>query len=170
MSEKKPSKLFLCFLVLFTVILLAIDIYLISFLLNPWDFSASYATYEEAVKDGAVKRGWIPKFMPADAYNIRESHNLSPADQHLEFSFKSSEQFKTIIDTYQYIPQNLNEKEHIKTFTMTPVQPDIFKFCPASNTNDQLSYYKIPEREESCLIVNWTSKHAYCIYRCCKGK
>jgi hypothetical protein len=33
-----------------------------------------YATHADAVKDGAVGRGWVPSFIPGDAVDIRESH------------------------------------------------------------------------------------------------
>lgn len=38
--------------------------------------SERYATYADAVADGAVTRGWIPPNMPHDAYDIRETHDI----------------------------------------------------------------------------------------------
>jgi hypothetical protein len=152
MKGNKPSKYFSYVVPLFTVLLLSLDIYLIIFALNPWDVSVSYATYDDAVKDGAVAKGWIPNFVPKDAYDIRDSHNFSPENQHLEFSFKSPEQFQAIIDAHQ----------------ITSVQPEMVKYCPTADTNDQLSYYKTRQHNFACLIVNWTSRRAYYVYRCCR--
>lgn len=36
----------------------------------------SYARYEDAVRDGAISRGWIPAFVPSSATNIREAHDI----------------------------------------------------------------------------------------------
>jgi len=38
--------------------------------------SAYYPTYAEAVADGAVKRGWIPGFLPTVARELHEQHDL----------------------------------------------------------------------------------------------
>ena len=35
-----------------------------------------YSTRAEAVADGAIERGWVPGFVPADATDIREAHNV----------------------------------------------------------------------------------------------
>ena len=36
----------------------------------------SYATMQDAIEHGAVKRGWIPGWLPDDAKSIREAHSL----------------------------------------------------------------------------------------------
>jgi hypothetical protein len=36
----------------------------------------SYASYAEADKAGAIDRGWVPEFLPRDASNITESHDV----------------------------------------------------------------------------------------------
>lgn len=162
MKEKSPRKFFFYLLTAISLLLLVGDIYLVNLLLNPWDFSLQYTTYKDAVKDEALSTGWIPEFIPKDAYDIRDSRNLSPKDQYLEFSFPSVEQFKKIIDTQPY------EKESLKTLTIKPLQAEALKSCPAIKTHDQLSYYKISNF--SCLTVNWVSKRAYYIYRCCREK
>ena len=38
-----------------------------------------YATRADAVADGAIQRGWVPEFVPADATDIREAHNVEHA-------------------------------------------------------------------------------------------
>jgi hypothetical protein len=45
-----------------------------------------YATYEQAEREGAVKRGWIPAYVPRSATNIRERHDLDTNDQALRFN------------------------------------------------------------------------------------
>ena len=36
----------------------------------------SYATLQEAIDDGAVERGWVPRGLPPGAHEIREAHDL----------------------------------------------------------------------------------------------
>lgn len=46
---------------------------------------ARYATYRNAVEDGAVRRGWIPAYVPQGATGIAEVHDLDTNAQLLRF-------------------------------------------------------------------------------------
>lgn len=35
-----------------------------------------YDTYAQAKQEGVLERGWLPKLLPASAYNIFEKHNI----------------------------------------------------------------------------------------------
>lgn len=48
-------------------------------------YDTTYATYAEAQRDGAIVRGWIPDFVPHNARNIRDVHNLDTNEQTLIF-------------------------------------------------------------------------------------
>jgi hypothetical protein len=54
----------------------------------------SYASYADALKDGAVKRGWVHDFVPSSAVDIRESHNLDTNEQWLTFRFDAADRLK----------------------------------------------------------------------------
>ena len=45
----------------------------------------SYSTWAEADRSGAVARGWIPPFIPTNARDIRDSHDLDSNRQTLRF-------------------------------------------------------------------------------------
>ena len=47
--------------------------------------TVSYPTYADAERAGAVARGWIPRFVPRTATEIREAHNLDTNQQWLRF-------------------------------------------------------------------------------------
>ena len=47
--------------------------------------TASYPTYADAERAGAVARGWIPSFVPRSATEIREVHDLDTNQQWLRF-------------------------------------------------------------------------------------
>ena len=46
---------------------------------------SSYATRQEAVEAGQVAKGWIPRWVPASATNLREIHNLDSNASALAF-------------------------------------------------------------------------------------
>ena len=49
----------------------------------------SYSTTADAVADGAVTRGWIPKWVPS-AIEINEIHNLDTNESALSFTVENS--------------------------------------------------------------------------------
>ena len=56
-----------------------------------------YETYEnlyQAEADGAVARGWVPKWMPRDAINIHEYHDLDTSSQAMSFELAEPSSFR----------------------------------------------------------------------------
>jgi hypothetical protein len=49
------------------------------------DFYATYATFADAERDGAVARGWFPAFVPRSATDITEAHNIDTNNQWVRF-------------------------------------------------------------------------------------
>ncbi len=47
---------------------------------------STYATYEDIIAAGAIKRGWVPEFIPQSATNIVEQHNIDTNDGFLSFN------------------------------------------------------------------------------------
>jgi len=50
-----------------------------------------YADYEAARLTGAVEKGWIPAFVPQDAYALRDIHDLDSNAQTLTFRVPPSQ-------------------------------------------------------------------------------
>jgi len=46
----------------------------------------TYATWAEADRVGAVKRGWVPAFVPMSAHDITDIHDIDTNEQRLEFT------------------------------------------------------------------------------------
>lgn len=55
------------------------------------EIDASYATYGEAKRAGAIERGWFPPFVPQSATQISERHNLDTNAQELTFVLPPAE-------------------------------------------------------------------------------
>lgn len=49
-----------------------------------------YKDFNIAKKTGAIEEGWIPKFIPNSAYNIREIHDLDTNEVWIGFKIPSS--------------------------------------------------------------------------------
>ena len=46
---------------------------------------ASYASRSEVEADGAIARGWVPKWLPVEATHIREVDNIDSSESALAF-------------------------------------------------------------------------------------
>jgi hypothetical protein len=38
--------------------------------------SSAYPSFQAALDDGAIDRGWVPEFLPGDSVEIRERHDI----------------------------------------------------------------------------------------------
>ncbi len=61
---------------------------------NDLRFYIVYPTIETAKDDGAFNRGWLPKWLPSDAQNIHEHHNLDTNSRAFSFSIARSSKFE----------------------------------------------------------------------------
>ena len=50
-----------------------------------------YARYEDAVQDGAIRRGWIPPFLPRSARSIIERHDIDTNETWIKFDFSETD-------------------------------------------------------------------------------
>ncbi|PHQ59336.1 MAG: hypothetical protein COC03_06120 [Robiginitomaculum sp.] len=53
----------------------------------------TYETIEDAKIDSAFRRGWLPLWLPIDAYKIHEYHDLDTSIRALSFSISSPDEF-----------------------------------------------------------------------------
>ena len=51
---------------------------------------AAYPTMADAVADGAVTRGWVPDWVPSNALDLLEVHDLDSNESALSFSIPAS--------------------------------------------------------------------------------
>lgn len=52
---------------------------------------ASYADFAEAEKAGAMRRGWVPAWIPRSARNLRETHDVETRQSMLSFRYAPGE-------------------------------------------------------------------------------
>lgn len=54
---------------------------------------AKYSSQIEAAKAGAMDQGWIPRWLPEEASNIREVHNLDSNESLMSFTLPAQHQW-----------------------------------------------------------------------------
>ena len=52
---------------------------------------ASYSTAKEVIDSGYLDKGWIPRWLPSDATNLQETHNIDSNVSELSFSIPGAE-------------------------------------------------------------------------------
>ena len=80
-------------------------------LLYTEDVVSTYPTYANAVRDGAVTRGWLPAFVPADAFAIRGVYNLDNNAQWMRFSVPAN-RLAAMTRGAQWIPRDGTRARH----------------------------------------------------------
>lgn len=50
-----------------------------------------YSDYKEAVEDGALRRGWLPRNLPDSAHGITETHNIDTNELWAKFQFDQAD-------------------------------------------------------------------------------
>lgn len=53
-----------------------------------------YETIRDSQSDGAVSRGWIPSWLPQNATEIHEIHDLDTSHRAISFQVSSAEEFQ----------------------------------------------------------------------------
>jgi len=98
-------------------------------------FTGYYPKYEDAVKDGAVKRGWIPEILPATATEIYEQHDLDTNNVWIRFALPSSDRDRLATGL-----KRLTDNEIRKIITQPPLATWWFKgLIQQTPTNDSLN-------------------------------
>ena len=108
------------------LVMVFIFVIVLYFLMPNYDESSFYANKSEVIKDNAIKRGWIPKILPASAYDIKEEHNLDT--NMLNGSFKYHEE-----DESEFL-EHLKLHENIYTWEYFVFEID---------TQSNIVYFKI---------------------------
>ncbi|MDH3975804.1 MAG: hypothetical protein OEV42_16140 [Deltaproteobacteria bacterium] len=63
-----------------------------------------YKDLSEAKEAGAIQRGWIPAWLPATSYKIKETHDLDTNKSILMWKFDKEEKWKVPTSCHQIRP------------------------------------------------------------------
>ena len=123
---------------------------------------SNYSTYEAAVQDGAIARGWIPEFLPCSAEQIREIHNIDMNETWLSFDFAEGDRATltaacaSITAVAVSFPRNRSTKNYVPWWPQqlrgqAPVADAGFTFyrCEEKNLSNRFQAYLALERARS---------------------
>lgn len=122
-----------------------------------------YPNYADAVRDGAVNRGWIPAFVPPSASEIHEAHDLDTNVQRLRFRVPPSD---ARLVTRQMIPQTMSEiqalQEELETPSLSvPWPPELQNGGQSATMSLGLFATPASDRPSFCVAVEWTTGWIY---------
>lgn len=111
------------------------------------------ASYDSAKASGAMKRGWIPGWLPKSAQNINEAHSIDTNESLLSFEFSSAD-WESIQHRCVGIAYSALREPGIKAEWWPRVLPE------SALSAAQLGYYSC-ENRSAFMAVNYLERHAY---------
>jgi len=120
------------------------------------NFESKFKTYDELLKSGYLENGWIPKSIPTDSKDIRETHNLDINRVFGRFEFENEIRTDTIARQIE-IEEIISE---IKTINR-PARPSWF---PDNDELLQKGTINFQQGDFYILIDN-KAKTGYFIFR-----
>jgi hypothetical protein len=126
-------------------------------------FTEYYPKYEDAKKDGAVKRGWIPEIVPTTATEIHEQHDLDTNDVWIRFTVPSSDRDRLTTGL-----KRLSDDEVLKVRVRNPSKADwwfegLIQQSPANDNalNAEIYVVKCHEDKSGYIAFDRTSQKVY---------
>jgi hypothetical protein len=125
--------------------------------------TAYYPKYEDAVKEGAVKRGWIPGWVPTTATEIHEQHDLDTNNVWVKFTAPVSEKTRITAGL-----KKLSDTEILKVTTPHPSRTDwwfegLVQQSPANDNalNAEIYVVKCSENRVGHIALERTTDKVY---------
>jgi hypothetical protein len=85
-----------------------------------------YANYSQVTSDHAIDRGWVPDWLPANATNIYELHNIDTNYSMLRFSFPAGTELKPPSACAQIDPSKAPQPRYSRSWWPRDVPPSSF--------------------------------------------
>lgn len=133
-------------------------------------FSSYYPKYEDAVKQGAVQRGWIPKIVLDNATNIYEQHDLDTNEQWIRFDIPNSNaDRKRLVEGLKKLPwERVDNGVRVKHPFKHPSNVDwwfegLVQQQPANDNALNADIYLVDCQSDNVgyLAINRTGREAY---------
>jgi hypothetical protein len=114
-----------------------------------------YPTLDDAIKDGAIDRGWIPKVLPSSSRKITEKHDIDTNTVWIRFTADASDlklllrqlRILTKKEIDELFPFDHPEKwwgPNVNTKNSFTIAAYYYKFCWADGrTEDMIGYFFI---------------------------
>ena len=115
---------------------------------------ASYATHAEAVAAGAIKRGWIPSWVPPEATELREVHKADTSESALLFSLPGNLHWTPPASCRLADPGEFSEPVIHRSW-LPDTSGYTFYSCPSGATGSVPIITAIAVRPDGKSVLHW---------------
>ena len=133
-------------------------------------FTAYYPKYEDALKAGAIERGWIPEIIPKTATDIHEQHDLDTNEVWLRFDLPSADKDRLIAGMRRLTAREISNVRISHPSRTDWWFEDLVQQAPANdnalNTND-IYALKYRGNKSGYMAFEEISQRVYRVYYWC---
>ena len=79
----------------------------VSYLEKP---TSEFTNYEEMAASGLIKSGWVPKYIPKSATNIKEQHDLDTNQVNIYFNYVPNQKEDLLMECNKIISNGIGQK------------------------------------------------------------
>jgi len=115
---------------------------------------ASYATHAEAVAAGAVKRGWVPAWVPPEATDLREVHKVDTNESALSFALPSGLHWTPPAPCRPADAGEFSEPAFRRSW-LTATTGYAFYSCPSGVTGSVPIIAAVAVRQDEQHVLHW---------------
>ena len=125
--------------------------------------TAYYPKYEDAVKDGAIERGWIPVIVPATATEIHEQHDLDTNNVWIRFSMQNLDRDRILSGLTRLSHEEILRIKSSKPYNVDWWFEGLIQQHPANDNalNAEIYAVKCGGRKKGYIAFDRTSQKVY---------
>ncbi|GAB3317215.1 hypothetical protein GCM10027564_27990 [Luteimonas notoginsengisoli] len=116
---------------------------------------SSYATRAEAIAAGAVKRGWIPAWVPAEATELLEVHKVDTSESALLFSLPSGLHWKPPAPCRPADAGEFSEPAFSRSWLPDTESGYTFYSCPSGVNGSVPIIAAVAVRQDGQRVLHW---------------
>ena len=116
---------------------------------------ASYATRAEAIDAGAIKRGWIPTWIPAEATEFREVHKVDTSESALSFNLPAGLHWIPPAPCRSADARELSEPSFSRRWLPSTESGYTFYSCPSGITSSVPIIAAVAVRQDGQHVLHW---------------
>ncbi len=116
---------------------------------------ASYATRAEAAASGAVNRGWIPTWVPPEAVELQEVHDLDTNESALSFDLPADRRWAPPTPCRQADAGELSEPAFSRSWLPDNYSGYTFYSCPGGISSSVPIIEAVAVRKDGQRVFHW---------------
>ena len=115
----------------------------------------SYATRAEAVADDAVKRGWVPVWVPSEATELREVHKVDTSESALFFNLPAGLHWRPPTPCRTADGGEFSEPAFSRSWLPDTEWGYTFYSCPSNLSSSMPIIVAVAVRQDGQRVLHW---------------